>query len=249
MNMIKRIMNMNTKIVSAISLATILVGMAGSVGVANAASNSAQSIATQQKRLQNIITIGNSEINRRLVTLGDLTTKINAATKLTTSDKATLTSEVSTTTIGLTSLKTQLDADTTVTQAHTDAMSIYSEYRVYALVAPKVDLVKVADDQQVIESEITSLIPKLQSRITVDQQAGKNVTTLQSELNDMSTKTSVSSGISTKIESTVINLLPSDYNSNHTLLSGDNGQLNIAHNDNIAAETDANNIAIGLKNL
>lgn len=206
-------------------------------------------VSVNTTRLQNIISKGDQEIERRLTTLNTLTSKINAATKLTASDKTTLSNEVSTTISGLTSLKTQLDASTTVTVAVGNAQDIYTEYRVYALVAPKIDLIKVADDQQAVEAKLTALAQKLQTRIAAEQQAGKNVTTLQSELTDMNAKIAASQAISLNIESTVINLEPSDYNSNHAVLSGDNTQLKTAHNDNAAADTDAKNIVAALKSL
>jgi len=120
---------------------------------------------------------------------------------------------------------------------------------VYVLVAPKVALIKVADDQQIVETNLSSLAQKLQSRITAEQQAGKDVTELQDELNDMTSQISSAQTISSNIESSVINLVPSDYNTNHQILSGDNTQLQIAHQENQAAFTDAKNIVSSLKSL
>lgn len=205
--------------------------------------------ATQQQHLQNIITKGSEEINRRLTTLETLTSKVNAATHLTASDKATLSNEVSTSTQGLTGLKAQLDADTTVSAAHTDAESIYTEYRVYALVAPKVGLIKVADDQQVVQVDLTALAQKLQSRITAEQQVGKDVSSLQSELNNMNSSITAAHSISSGIESGVINLQPTDYNSNHAVLTGDNTQLKNAHSDDLAARNDARSIISSLESM
>jgi hypothetical protein len=205
--------------------------------------------ATQQQHLQTIISKGDQEIARRLATLNTLTSKINAATKLSAGDKATLSSEVTSSTSGLTALKSQLDAETTLAAARTDAQSIYSEYRVYALVAPKVGLVKVADDQQAVEGKLTALAQQLQTRITAEQQAGKDVTTLQSQLSDMTTQTNAAQAISSSIESGVIGLQPTDYNSNHAVLTGDNTKLKTAHADNQAADTDAKNIVSALKSM
>ncbi len=203
----------------------------------------------QQFHLQNIITKGNQEINRRLVTLNSLSTKIDSATRLTASDQATLNMEVNDTISGLTSLKTQLDGETTLLPARNDAISIYTEYRVYALVAPKVGLIKVADDQQVIEAKLAALVPKLQARITLASNNGSNVATMQAQLNDMSAKISAAQAISSNIESTVINLQPMDYNSNHSVLVGDNTQLRTAYNDIQAAYSDAKAIVSELKAL
>jgi hypothetical protein len=227
-------------------IASAATSVTANASASSGSSKTSTATANQQQRVQNIITKGNEEIERRLTTLGTLNTKITAATHLNSSDKATLSSEVSTTISGLTSLKATLDADTTVSSAHTDAESIYTEYRVYALVAPKVGLIKVADDQQVVQGMLTTMSGKLQTRITAEQQAGKSVTTLQSELTDMDNQIAAASTISKGIESSVITLQPSDYNSNHAVLSGDNTQLKTAHSDDQNALTDAHEIASAL---
>lgn len=205
--------------------------------------------ATQQTHLQNIINKGDTEIDRRLTNLNTLTGKVNAAAKLTASDKTALTNEVGATISGLTSLKAQLDGETTLTAAITDAQDIYTEYRVYAVVNPKVSLIKVADDQQAVQAKLTTLSQKLQTRITAEQQAGKDVSALQSDLSDMDAKISAAQATSSNIESTVISVEPSDYNSNHAVLSGDNTQLQTAHTDDAAATTDAKNIVTALKGM
>lgn len=231
---------------SALSLAVI---PAGAVATARSASASAAASAGDQARVKLIITRGDSEIQRRLTTLQSLSSKISGATKLTAGDKSTLSSEVSDEISGLTSLKTKLDADTTVSDAKTDAQSIFNDYRVYALVVPKVNLIRTADDQQVAEGKLSTLAGKLQSRLNEAQSAGKNVTALMSGLNDMNTQIANAQAISSKIEAAVIGLQPSDYNSNHTVLSGDRDQLKTAQTDIKAAVNDATSIITGLKNL
>jgi len=220
----------------------------GVTGIVNAQTGTSLT-AAQQQRLQTIISKGDQEITRRLTTLNTLMSKINAATRLTASDKAALSNEVTTTISGLTSLKTTLDAETTLTAARTDVQSIYTEYRVYALVAPKIGLIKVADDQQVVESKLTALAQKLQTRITALQQAGKDVSSLQASLSDMTSKTAAAQAISSQIQSKVINLQPTDYNSDHALLSGDRDQLKTAHDDNQTAYNDAKTIVASLKTM
>ena len=202
-----------------------------------------------QARLTEMKTKGDQEIARRLATLNTLVSKINDATKLTSSDKTALTTQVNSTISGLTDLKTKLDSDTTIDAARTDVQAIYSQYRVYALVAPKTGLIKVSDDQQAVETKLTALAQKLQTRITAAQQANKDVSSLQAELNDLNSKVAAAQAISTKVESSTIGLEPTDYNSDHGVLSGYNDQLKTARSDDQAAITDAKNIIAGLKAL
>jgi hypothetical protein len=233
---------------TAVSAAGLAILPASAAATAKGAA-STTTTAANQARLELIINRGNNEITRRLSSLQTLSSKISSATELTASDQASLSSEVSNEISGLTTLKSSLDADTTVANAITDAQSIISDYRVYALIVPKVNLVKTADDQQVAEGKLSALVPKLQSRISTAQSDGKDVTSLQSGLTDMTNKISAAQGISSQIESAVIGLQPSDYNSDHTILSGDRDQLKTAQNDIQGAVSDATTIVNGLKNL
>ena len=216
----------------------------------DATTNSTNTNGSNDKaRLQRIITKGDQEITRRLTSLSKLASKINAATKLTDADKATLTAEVNATISGLNTLKAKLDAETTVAAARADVQSIYTEYRVYALVAPKVGLVKVADDQQVAEQKLQALIQKFQTRLNAAKAKGKNVDALETVLNDMTQKVNASASVSSAVQAKVIGLQPTDYNSDHTILSGTSAQLKTAHANNVAAYNDAKQIVAGLKNL
>lgn len=228
--------------------ATTAVG-ASSNSATSTGSSSSLSATTQQQHLTNIKTKGAAEITRRLTSLNTVLSKINTATKLSSSDKTTSIDEVNTEITGLRTLQTQLSADTTLTSAISDAQSIISEYRVYVLVLPKIWLVKTADDQQVTQANLTTLAGKLQSRLTAEKTAGKDITTLQNDLNDMNIQITDSQKISPVVEADVIKLQPSDYNSDHTILAGDASQLSIAHGDNVAASTDAKNIITGLESL
>jgi hypothetical protein len=210
-------------------------------------SSSTANNGADQAKLKLIISRGDNEINRRLKTLNTLSTKINSAAKLSSSDKSLLAGEVNDEISALTSLKTKLDADTDLATAKTDAQSIIEGYRVYALIVPKVQLVKTADDQQVAEGKLTDLAAKLQTRITTAQGAGKNVADLQAKLSDLNSKVSAAQAISSGVESGVINLQPTDYNGNHSVLSGDRDKLKTAQSDIQAAIADAKSIISGLK--
>lgn len=201
------------------------------------------------QRLATIITKGDQEITRRLTSLATLNSKITSATRLSASDSAYLNSEVATEVSGLTTLKTKLDAETTLAGAKTDAQSIINDYRVYALIMPKIGLVRTADSEQVTETKLLALATKLQSRITTAQTKHQSVANLQAKLADLTTQATNAQGIARSIESKVLTLQPTDYNSDHTLLSGDRDQLVTAHGDNLAALADAKAIVSALKAL
>ncbi len=200
-------------------------------------------------RLANIKSKGDSEISRRLTTLNTLSSKISSYTKTSASDKQALTAEVTAEINGLTALKTKLDAETTVAAAASDVSSMVTEYRVYALLVPKVALIKTADDQQAVEAKLQAMASKLQTRITAAKTAGTDVTAMQASLDDLNAKVTAAVAISSSVEQKVLALQPNDYNSDHTVLGGYRDQLKTAHSDNLAAYADAKSIVTALKNL
>jgi hypothetical protein len=114
---------------------------------------------------------------------------------------------------------------------------------------PKIWLVSTADGQQLTETKLTTLSQNLQSRITADQQAGLNVSSVQSQLNSVNTLVSTAQGISSNMEQTVIGLQPSDYNSDKTVLSGDLAKLKTANTDLQNAYTNDKTIVSDLEGL
>jgi hypothetical protein len=241
-----RITQRITKLV-AVAATIILIAIPSAASAVAAAGTSLT--AVQQQHLSNIITRGDQEITRRLAQLNKLSSLITASKHLTASDKTTLSGEVTTEISGLTTLKTKLDAETTVAGAGADAKSIITDYRVYALITPKVWLIKTADDQQTAEAKLSALITKFQTRITAAKSQGKEVTALQTALDDMTTQVKNSQAICSGIEAKVLPLQPTDFDSDHTILTGDAAQLKTAHAANEAAYTDAKTIVTGLKNL
>jgi len=234
-----------------ITLAITVAGLAALPvsALATTKSQASTSSSGDQAKLQLIINRGNNEISRRLTTLNGLSGKITSSTKLTADDQASLSGEVNDEISGLTALKTKLDADTTVADARVDAQSIITGYRVYVFVGPKVGLIKTADDQQIAESKLSALLPKLQSRVDAAKSAGKNVTSMQNGLNDMSTQINNAQAISAGVESSLLGLQPSDFNTDHAVLSGYRDKLKTAQTDVKAAVSDANSVVSALKNL
>jgi hypothetical protein len=203
----------------------------------------------QSTELANIISKGNLEIQRRLGNLQKLSSLISSSAELTSNDQTLLSTEVTNAQSGLESLQTQLDGETTVSAARTDAQSIVTEYRIYALVDPKVHLIKIADDQQVTETKLSALSEKLQTRLTTASTSGQSVTALQADLETLNSSVNSAQTVSSQVETAVLSLEPTDYNSDHTILTGYNTQLATAKNDIQAADTQAKAIVSGLEAL
>ena len=204
--------------------------------------------SSDDQKLSLLKSRASTEIDRRLTRLSALSSTISGAARLTSGDKSSLQAEVTSEVNGLTSLKSQIAGDTDLQTARINAQSVLTDYRVYALVVPKVWLVRVADDQQAVENKLNTLSGKLQTRINEAQNNGKTVTALQNSLNDMQTNTQAAQKISAPVEQALLPMQPTDYNNDHTLLTGYRTKLTTAHNDNKAAYSDAKTIVQGLKN-
>jgi len=84
-------------------------------------------------------------IDARLTTLATLATVISSAQHLTDTHRATLSALVSADQTGLTSLKAAVSGEQTIAALRADATAMVDDYRVYALVVPKVRLTIAAD--------------------------------------------------------------------------------------------------------
>jgi hypothetical protein len=89
--------------------------------------------------------VGRCEIDRRLETLTKLQSVVDASTALADAHEAALDNILSSTSAGLRALRTEIDGDTTVEAVREDIRRIFEDFRVYALVARQVWLVKAAD--------------------------------------------------------------------------------------------------------
>jgi hypothetical protein len=221
----------------------------GSFAVSGIAQAITPSTSASGNALAKIKSAGATAISARLVTLNKLSTQISSSKLLSASDQTYLSNEVSTQISGLTSLKAKLAADTTVSTATTDAQSITSAYRVYALVVPKVELVSSADHQLTTEGQLLTLTTTLQTDINTAQAAGKNVTAVQKQLNTMKDQVASAQGISSVVETSVLPLQPSDWNANNKVLSGYGAKLNTAQKDNGSSSSEGRLIAATLKTL
>ncbi|HEX7963906.1 MAG TPA: hypothetical protein VF466_04945 [Candidatus Saccharimonadales bacterium] len=200
-------------------------------------------------RLNNIKTKGNAEIDRRLSTLNTLITVIAASAHLSKDNQTALSNQVSTEVEALGQLRIKLDAETTVAGAASDVSSMITEYRVYALIVPKVRLLKTADDQLVVEQKLSDLATKLNTRLSQTESSAEGVSALRTKLDQLNTSISDAKALTQSAESGVLPLQPSDYDTDHAILSRYRDQLGAAHLDNQDSYKLAKDIVTGLKQM
>ena len=155
---------------------------------------------------------GDCEINRRSTTLTGLSSKITASKVMTSADSAALQGEIGSTTSGLTSLKAAIDAETDVTALRADIVKIATDYRVYLLVVPQVNLVNAADAVVAAQAKFATVNTALVARIATAHAAGKDTTAAQAALDAMNASVTAAVGLASPLPAQLLALTPAQYN-------------------------------------
>jgi hypothetical protein len=155
---------------------------------------------------------GNCEIDRRVVTLNSLASKIAGSKVLASSDASALASEVSATKSGLISLKATIDAETSIPALKVDIRKIATDYRVYLLVAPQVNLVSAADGVKVAQARFADVNTKLTAGIAAAKAKGKDTTAAQADLDAMNAAVSQAASLAQPLPATLLALTPAGIN-------------------------------------
>jgi len=162
--------------------------------------------------LQAIKSFGNCEINRRFATLTDLSNRVSASKVLTSGDASALKTIIDNTTAGLTSLKTQLDGETTIAAARQDVVNIAVQYRVYLLVVPQVHLTNASDGVLAAQTKFADINTALSNAIAAAKAAGKDTTTAQQDLDAMNASVTAAVNLAQPLPAALLALTPAQYN-------------------------------------
>ena len=194
---------------------------------------------------------GDCEINRRLTTLSALATRVSGSKVLTTGDASALSSEISSTVSGLNSLKATIDAETSATALRADIAKIATQFRVYVLVVPQVNLVNAADGVLASQARFADVNTRLSARIAKAQAAGKDVSAAQTSLDAMNAKVSAAVALATGLSAKLLPLTPADYNGGTAapILNSARSSLGTARNDLKQAVASAQACRVALKAL
>lgn len=220
---------------------------------ANANANS-DTDADGANRLPKIIERSDAAITARIAKLNALNGRVQAIKNVSADEKSHISDEVQTNISGLTSLKAKIDADTDVTVALTDEKSIYGSFRIYALIVPQGYIMASSDRIDTIVGMMNTISAKLQTRITADQSAGKDVTALQNSLDDLKSKIGDAKSQGDNAQSEVASLTPDGGDktklaSNTAALKDARAKIKVGTGDLQTARQDAKSIIQGLKEL
>lgn len=152
---------------------------AGGVGVA------AQADAKIELRITKAKERASQEIDRRIARLNELNTKVQAMTRVSATQKATVANTVSTEVASLTALKAKIQADTDLQTLKTNIQSITKSYRIFMLVIPQGRIEVAADKIMTVTGSLTTFAGKLKAKIDAAASAGKDVSTMTTSYNEM----------------------------------------------------------------
>ena len=156
--------------------------------------------------------LGDCEIDRRLDTITKLKGRVANASVLTDADRATLQSQLTADTSGLTALRAQIDGETDITALRADLKKIVTDFRIYLLMAPKTAAVIAAETELAAVARLGTVNTKLQARIDAAAAAGKDVTQAQADLDAMNAKVVQVSPLVQGIPAAVLPLTPTQFN-------------------------------------
>jgi hypothetical protein len=199
---------------------------------------------TSDIRDKKISARSDSAINLRIQTMRNVTV----------AEKTAFSSEVQTNINGLTALKTKIDADTVTAITLADEKSIFTSYRIYALVIPQGYIIASADRVNTIVEMMTVVSAKLAVRIANEQAAGKNVSPLQTSLTDLNLKIADAKIQALAIVTKVSTLVPdqgdkAQLEANTATLKSARSTMKLGRSDLESARVDIRNIIKGLKVL
>ena len=231
--------------------------LGGTVGVNVSTTDSSTKLSVKAQaalttRIQTGQTRAGQEIDRRVTVLNDLNVKVSAMTRLSTSEKTSISTFITQQVSSLTTLKTKNLADTDIATLKVDVKSITDSYRIFMLVVPQVNVIRTTDAMVETSQMLGTLGAKLQTRITAAGTAGSNVSALNTLMSDFSAKIN-DAQTQAQASVTVVSSLQPDQGdaatiaANKAAFAGARVDIKTARADLATARNDAGKIVTALK--
>lgn len=186
------------------------------------------------------------ELDRRITALNALITRVNAIQRISVDQKSSLVAQIQTNINELTTLKAKIDADTDAATLKTDKQSIVTQYRIFALLMPKVEIMAHADAILQLATQMSANSATFQTTI---QQSGKDVSSIQSIVTDRQAKIADAITQAQNAISAVSALTPTGYPANKATLESARTMLQTARKDLRTAQQDLSKGNQGFKAL
>jgi hypothetical protein len=181
-------------------------------------------------------------ISLRVGDLNAAISKVNADSRLG-SDNAALTAYLQAQIAPLQTLGKKMAGDTIESTAAADYATIFTNFRVLALVLPSAHIAGTADQIDVTTvPKLTALATKAGSHVNPSNQA-----VLQPLINDLNAQIAAATSTTAGVSATVLAYTPTEWNANHDLLASGHSSVQSAENDIAKAQADLKQIAAVLK--
>lgn len=158
-------------------------GAATDTGVARCAA--AWLKAKADPTVENLGAVGDCEIDRRLATLDRLRALVADAPVITDAHETSLKGVLDGATTGLTALRAEIDAETSIPELRSEIRRIYTDFRVYVLDARQVLLVRGDDRVVAAADRLDKAAGQLADAIARAESNGKDVTEAKADLDAM----------------------------------------------------------------
>jgi hypothetical protein len=209
-------------------------GLAGSVAVDAAALPTPTPTTTSPAHpvlMSAVKSLCNVAVQRRLAVLSTDNTFVETSVALTSGDQSTLESQISADKSGLAVLDATIQSDATLASVYTDCALIVTDYRVYVMEDPKIHEVIAADGIGKVDSTFQTVIPELQNLINISTVSATAKAEAQTDLNDLTGKVTASQTSISGVTSSVINLVPSGWPGDQTVLKSARSNIATASTD------------------
>lgn len=190
---------------------------------------------------------GRKMIGERLKVLAGLTAGTHASTTLTDDDRVALLTLMSTDRSGLTGLAHRIEVDSDLKTLEADIKSIYTDYRIYDLLIPKIDLVMAADALSVATTKLDTSGHRIAELIASAKASGRDTTEAQIALAGVFSHNDAARARVTGVSADLLSLTTADYPGSAATLAADRGSIEDARGELAAAARAARMALAALK--
>jgi hypothetical protein len=156
--------------------------------------------------------VGDCEVDRRLDTIATLRDGVAKATALTDDHRSALTAILDRSEEGLTALRGEIDGDATLADLRTDVHRVFADYRIYALVARQVALVRADDLVAAAADRLTGASDRIAAAIATAEGSGRDVAKAKQHLDAMRTAIAAARSAVEGDAAALLPLTPADWN-------------------------------------
>jgi hypothetical protein len=181
----------------------------------------------KQQKLDKVISKGLTLINIRVDSLKALAKRINKDPKLNDEQKNNL-AAVNSQIDSLQALVTKLKADTDINVAKADVKSIYTDYRIYGVFIPKINLIQKIEVEQNFFNNLSTQFTQTQARIDQEQASSTNCKNIAAKQKALDDAKAAAAGIDATLASAlgkVSALVPADYSATSTRVVNETNKI------------------------